>query len=168
VNLSQCGYSWLLVVLFASLTRGQPSSGPVKVSYCDLVTNPEQFAGKMIEVRATIVGYRAPSVEMPAFSPQEPCSAYLNMALEFPNDVKPKPPFDLEKDSSYQKYQEALQKPMRIEATLEGRFDLVFVWKDRKRVRVAEGSGFGKKHSADARLVLRTMSDVKTWYKPRR
>jgi hypothetical protein len=159
--------SWLLVLPYASFSWGQPSPAPVKVSYCDLVTRPEQFAGKMVEVRATIVGYRAPSVEMPTFSPQEPCSAYLNIALEFPNDLASKP-FDPVRDATYQEYQQGLQKPMRIEATLEGRFELVFVWKDRKRVKFGEGRGFGKKHSADARLVLRRMSDVVTRYLPRR
>lgn len=81
---------------------------------------------------------------------------------------KPKPNFDLERDSSFQKYEDARQKGMRIEATLEGRFDPVFSWKDRKRVRVGEGEGYGKKHSADARLVLYKMSDVDTRYLPRK
>ncbi|MFN8009047.1 MAG: hypothetical protein U0V70_18865 [Terriglobia bacterium] len=168
MNLSIHACCWLIVLPLASLCWGQPTTGPVKVSYCDLVTNPEHFAGKMIEVRATIVGYKAPSIEMPAFLPQELCSAYLNIALERPENIEPRPSFELEKDSSYQKYREALQKPTRIEATLEGRFDLAYVWKDRKRIRVAEGSGFGRKHSADARLVLKRMSDVKTWQMPRR
>jgi hypothetical protein len=57
---------------------------------------------------------------------------------------------------------------MRIEVTLEGRFDPAFVWKDQKRIRVGDGNGYGKNHAADARLVLRKMSDVETRYMPRR
>jgi len=57
---------------------------------------------------------------------------------------------------------------MQVEATLQARFDAVFVWKDRKRVRIAEGQGFGRKHAADARLVLQRMSDVITRNIPRR
>ncbi len=146
----------------------------MKVSLCDLYMNPQQYVGKMVasarwlvEVRATIVGYRDPTVELPSFSRQEPCFAYLNIALEFPQNVSPRPPF-VERDASFRKYEEALQKPMRVEATLQARFDAVFVWKDRKRVRIAEGQGFGRKHAADARLVLQRMSDVITRNIPRR
>jgi len=125
------------------------------------VRRQDGCVGKMVEVRATIVGYRDPTVELPSFSRQEPCFAYLNIALEFPQNVSPRPPF-VERDASFRKYEEALQKPMRVEATLQARFDAVFVWKDRKRVRIAEGQGFGRKHAADARLVLQRMSDVIT------
>jgi hypothetical protein len=143
---------------------------PLKVTVCDLYREPQKYAGKMIELRATIVGHGEPTLEEPAFSPQEGCSAagYMIIALEFPQNVRPKPGFHLEKDSSFQKYEEALRKPNRVEATLEGRFDPVFVWQNKKRVRVAEGEGFGKKHSADARLVLRRMSQVEVRYIPRR
>lgn len=131
------------------------------------VRRQDGCVGKMVEVRATIVGYRDPTVELPSFSRQEPCFAYLNIALEFPQNVSPRPPF-VERDASFRKYEEALQKPMPVEATLQARFDAVFVWKDRKRVRIAEGQGFGRKHAADARLVLQRMSDVITRNIPRR
>lgn len=161
-------YSGVAALLLTVSCRAQADSAPLKASLCDLYTHPEQFAGKMIEVRAGIVGHRNPSIESPASSRQEPCSVYMGIVLEFPGDVTPKPPFDLERDAAFQKYQDALQKPMRIEATLVGRFDPVFVWKGQHRLRVGEGTGFGKKHSADARLVLRSMADVMTWYMPRR
>jgi hypothetical protein len=140
----------------------------MKVALCDLYKNPEQYAGKMVQVRATIVGHGDPALEEAVFTRQDPCGAYMSIALEFPQKVTPKPNFDLEKDSSFQKYEDAVQKGMRIEATLDGRFDPVFTWKDRKRVRVGEGAGYGKKHSADARLVLQKMSDVDTRYLPRK
>jgi hypothetical protein len=161
-------YSGVAALLLSVSCWAQADSTPVKASLCDLYTHPEQFAGKMIEVRASLVGHRDPSVESPASSRQEPCSAYMGIVLEFPDKVAPRPPFDLERDAAFQKYQDALQKPMRIEATLVGRFDPVFVWKDKHRLRVGEGTGFGKKHSADARFVLRSMADVMTWYMPRR
>ena len=91
----------------------------------------------------------------------------LEHSPRIPSNVSPRPPF-VERDASFRKYEEALQKPMQVEATLQARFDAVFVWKDRKRVRIAEGQGFGRKHAADARLVLQRMSDVITRNIPRR
>jgi hypothetical protein len=151
-----------LLIGSAEGTQSQTDSPPLKVTMCDLYKNPQKYAGQMIEVRSTIVGYRDPTLERPAFSPQEPCSAsgYMIIALELPQDVKPKPGFDLIRDSSFQKYEEGLQKPMRIEATLEGRFDPVFVWQNQKRERVGEGNGYGKKHDHDGRIVLLRLSDV--------
>jgi hypothetical protein len=160
------------VVLSGSLARAQSQSegAPLKVTICDLYNDPQKYAGKMIEVRATIAGYRDPKLEQPAFAPQAPCAAsgYMTIGLELPQNVRPKPEFDLIRDESFQKYAEALQKPMRIEATLEGRFDPTFIWRNRKRERVGEGEGYGKKHAEDGRLVLYKMSDVKTKDMPRK
>jgi hypothetical protein len=158
-----------LSILFAG-AQSHNGQAPLKVTMCDLYTDPQKYAGKMIEVRATIVGHHDPTLEQPAFTPQDPCgaSAYMTTGLEIPQNVKPKPKFDLIRDESFQKYEEALAKSMRIEATMEGRFDPVFIWRNRKRERVGEGEGFGKKHSKDARLVLHRISDVVTKYNPRR
>lgn len=156
-------------ILLSTCLAGQPNEDtPTKVTLCDLFTNPAQYAGKMVEFRGTLSGYRNPSVELPSFSKPESCSAYMTIVLELPQTVSPKPNFDLVRDEAFQKYEAAMSKPMRIEATLEGRFDPVFAWKDRKRVRIGEGPGFGKSHSADARLVLRKLSDVETRVMPRR
>jgi hypothetical protein len=160
------------VLLSGSLAvaQSQNEGAPLKVTMCDLYRDPQKYAGKMIEVRATIAGYRDPKLEQPAFAPQEPCAAsgYMTIGLELPQNVKPQPEFDLIRDESFQKYSEALQKPMRIEATLEGRFDPVFIWRNHKRERLGEGEGYGKKHAEDGRLVLRKLSDVMTKYIPRK
>jgi len=160
------------VVLSGSLARAQSQSEgvPLKVTICDLYSDPQRYAGKMIEIRATIAGYRDPKLEQPAFAPQKPCAAsgYMTIGLELPQNVRPKPDFDLIRDESFQKYAEALQRPMRIEATLEGRFDPTFIWRNHKRERVGEGEGYGKKHVEDGRLVLYKMSDVKTRDMPRK
>jgi len=160
------------VLLSSSFSRAQARNegAPLKVTMCDLYNDPQKYAGKMIEVRATIAGYRDPKLEQPAFAPQEPCAAsgYMTIGLELPQNAKPKPKFDLIRDESFQKYAEALQKPMRIEATLEGRFDPTFIWRNHKRERVGEGEGYGKQDSEDGRLVLYRMSDVETKYIPRK
>jgi hypothetical protein len=163
---------WAVVLLSSTLTGAEPQneSTLLKVTMCDLYRDPQKYAGKMIEVRATITGHRDPKLERPAFAPQEPCegSGYMIIGLELPQNVKPKPEFDLLRDEPFQKYTEALQKPMRIEATLEGRFDPTFVWRNHKRERVGEGEGYGKKRSEDGRLVLYKVSDVETKDAPRK
>jgi hypothetical protein len=162
----------LTLSLWGTFALGRPENETtsLKVTMCDLYTTPQKYAGKMIEVRATIVGYQGPTLEPPAFAAPEPCAAsgYMKIALELPQTAKPKPDFELVQDESFKKYEEALQKPMRIEATLQGRFDPVFVWQNHKRVRVGEGQGYGKSHSADGRLLLRKIDDVVTRYMPRR
>jgi hypothetical protein len=169
-----CNFWWSLcvaVLLSGSFARAQSQNGgaPLKVTMCDLYTDPQKYAGKMIEVRATI-GNRDLRIERPTFAPQDPCAAsgYMAIGLELPQNVRPKPEFDLLRDESFQKYSDALQKPMRIEATLEGRFDPTFIWRNHKRERVGEGEGYGKKHSEDGRLVLHKVSDVETKYIPRK
>ncbi len=161
----------LLILLSASFARAQSQNGdaPVKVTMCDLYTDPQKYAGKMIEVRATIRN-RDLRIEQPTFAPQPSCAApgYMTIGLELPQNVSPKPDFDLIRDESFQKYTEALQKPLRVEATLEGRFDPAFIWRNHKRERVGEGEGYGKKHSEDGRLVLHKVSDVETKYIPRK
>src|SRR5213592_3761280 len=94
----QCPKGLALILILSRFGWGQGDTAAMKVSLCDLYMNAQQYVGKMVEVRATIVGYRDPTVEMPSFSRQEPCSAYLNIALELPQNVSPRPPFDLERD----------------------------------------------------------------------
>jgi hypothetical protein len=167
-----CGLICVAVLLSSSPTRAgsQHGSTSLKVTICDLYADPQKYAGQMIEVRATIITYREPELEQPMLEPQERCAApgYMTIGLKFPGNIKPNPQFDLIRDESFQKYAEALDKPMRIEATIEGRFDPVFIWRNHKRERVAEGKGYGKKHYEDARIVLQKMSDVVTKYMPDR
>jgi hypothetical protein len=161
---------WALSISLLGVLCAQQSSDsePVKTTLCELYQNPEQYQGRIVSVRGTIAGYRETLVDSPASSAQPPCSAYMTILLDVTENVSPKPNFELEKDAVYGEYEDAQAKGLRIEVTLEGRFDPVFTWKERKRIRVAEGEGFGRKHAADARIVLRRMTDLKTWSIPRR
>jgi hypothetical protein len=95
-----------------------------------------------------------------------------DVIVVLPDQVKPAPDFQLVRDESYKKLQQALHDsvPIRIDATYEGRFDGAFVWRDRQRIRVGqdEVKGYGKKHEYDARIVLRQVSDVWAMPIPRR
>lgn len=147
-----CGFCW-----------GQDAVRPIDTSLCELYQHPEDYAGKMIKVRAGSVG--SLHIENTLHdSPAKPCSAYMRLVVVFPEQVKPAPGFQVVRDESYKKVVEALHipGPTHIDATYEGRFDPVFVWRDHKRIRVGQGSekGYGKKHEYDGRIVLRQVSDV--------
>jgi len=166
-------YTTVILLMLVVGTSGSSTlqSGSTQVTMCDIYNDPQQFSGRMIKVRATITGYSNPTLERPSFSPQEECAAkkYMIVALELPQDLSPKPDFDMPpEDTSFQKYQQARRGRNRIEATLEGRLDATFVWENRKRIRIGPGKGYGKNHSADARLILHRISDVSIRHIPKR
>ncbi len=160
--------SWALMLIVGVICRGQTGkqAAPVKVTFCDLYQDPHKYSGKMIEVRAIVYGY--PNATLDEANAHEQCSSYMTIGLEFPRNVRPKPDFDLERDKSFQKFEEGWRRGMRVIARFEGRFDPVFTWRDHKRMRVGEGPGFGKKHAEDGRLILHRVSEVKALYVPRK
>jgi hypothetical protein len=149
------------LLLFSSLicpAQREKQLEPLKATFCELYEHPQKYAGKMVEVHAAVYGNRDPTVDQAG--PHEPCSAHMTIGLQFPQDVKPKPAFDLQHDESFQKFEDGWRKGMRTIARIQGRFDPVFVWKDHQKVRIGQGDGFGQKHSNDARIVLYRVSDV--------
>ncbi len=153
--------SLFLLALYAVLSYGQmdKQDTPLKVTSCDLYEHPESYAGKMIVVRASVSGA---DLALDDFSNQKPCSAYMRLHLEFPQEVRPAPTFDVLRNDAYDELFEKLHQGMNVIATYEGRFDPVFVWRDQKRIRVGDGAdkGYGKKHRYDGRIVLRNVSAV--------
>jgi hypothetical protein len=165
--ITRAAFCCLLVLTGSELCSGQKSVNPVEASLCDLFQNPEQYAGKMIKVRAGSVGDL--HIEDTLHDSQaEPCPAYMRIIVVFPYQVKPAPAFQLVQDDSYKNLSEALrsQRPIHIDATYEGRFDAVFVWRDHKRIRIVQGNqtGYGKRHEYDGRIVLHQVSDI--WAMP--
>ncbi len=158
--LVSCGFCW-----------GQEAVKPIETTLCELYRNPEQYAGKMIKVRGASVGSLSIGDALHD-SPAGKCPAYMRIIVVFPEQVKPAPAFQLVRDDSYRKLEEALHAagPTHIDATYEGRFDAAFVWRDQKRIRIAEDQvkGYGKKHEYDGRIVLRQVSDVWTRRLPQR
>ena len=135
----------------------------IKTTLCELAKDPSRFNGKMVSFRASIIGgRRGQEITLEDFTIREGCSAYMNIIMEMPVKVKPKPNFSFENDFSYQKFQAALREPVTIDATVDGRFDASFVWKNKMRLRVGEGNGFGRKHRAEGRLVVVRLSGVIT------
>ena len=156
----------LLLVLNGVFCYGQMET-PLKVTMCELYEHPEQYAGKMVEVRASVMGS---DLALDDFSSQKPCSTYMKLHLEFPKDVKPAPGFDVTHNQAYDELFQKMRQGMGVEATYVGRFDPAFVWREHKRVRVGESTeqGYGKKHRYDGRIVLREVSDVVAHSMPRK
>jgi hypothetical protein len=157
------------VFLFAPYTvlcYGQMDA-PLKVTMCELYEHPEQYAGKMVEVRASLMGS---DLALDDFSNQNPCPAYMKVHLEFPKEVKPAPGFDVTHNQAYDELFQKMRLGMGVEATYVGRFDPAFVWREHKRVRVGESTaqGYGKKGRYDGRIVLREVSDVVAHSMPRK
>lgn len=151
----------LSLVLYAVLSYGQmdKQDTPLKVTMCDLYEHPEQYAGKIVEVRANVSGK---DLALDDFSETKSCSAYMKLHLELPQETTPAPGFDLVRGDAYNELHEKLHQGMNVVATYEGRFDPLFVWREQKRVRVGEGTdkGYGKSRRYDGRIVLRKVSDV--------
>jgi hypothetical protein len=168
INWRTCGHAGFLLLLLTSgavLGQEQKHVDAVNVTFCDLYSEPQKFAGKMIMVRAILYGYRDPILESTG-TKDESCMSYMTIGLVLPQDLKPSPDFIALKDESFQTFEHAWQHGMRIMATFEGRFDPVFVWRDHKRVRVGQGQGFGRKHLEDGRIILRRVSDISAFPVP--
>lgn len=160
-------FGCVLLLVHSGFCWGQGAAKPVEVTLCDLYQHPDQYHGKMVKVRGSSVDNLHLEDMLPD-SPSQSCPDYMRLVVVFPNQVRPAPGFQLVEDEAFKKLAEALRflGPIHIDATYEGRFDPVFVWRDHKRIRVGEGNenGYGKKHEYDGRIVLRQVSDV--WAKP--
>jgi hypothetical protein len=161
------GATFACILLLSGLCCGQNTTKPIEVALCELYQHPEQYAGKMVKVHAgSVSGLSIENLRHDA--PAERCSAFMTLIVVFPNQVKPPPSFRIVQDESYKKLVESLQYPgpIHIDATYEGRFDLLFVWRDHKRISVRDGveKGYGKKYEYDGRIVLHQVSEV--WAMP--
>jgi hypothetical protein len=169
--ISRLTYCGVLLLAGCLPFWGQEYAKPAQITLCELYSHPEQYNGKMIKVRGgSLSELRIENIVHDL--PTEPCPTYMRIIVVLPDQVKPAPDFQLVRDESYKKLQQALHDsvPIRIDATYEGRFDVAFVWRDRQRIRVGqdEVKGYGKKHEYDARIVLRQVSDVWAMPIPRR
>lgn len=92
----------------------------------------------------------------------KPCPSWMSIIVVLPNQVKPAPDFNLVKDDSFNKFEEAMyhSRPIHIEATFEGRFDSAVTIENGKRIET--GKGYGTKHQHNGRIVLHRVSEVMT------
>ena len=149
----------------------QDTEKPLEATLCDLYQHPDQYAGKIVKVRGGSVGDLRIEYNILHDSHAEPCPTYMRLVVVFRDQIKPAPAFQLIRDESYKKLEEALHStsPIHMDATYKGRFDAAFFWRDHKRIKVdgSDVKGYGKKHEYDGRIVLHRVSDVWTMRLPR-
>jgi hypothetical protein len=150
----------LFLALYTTMGRGNADqqsqqSAPINPTLCDLAEHPEQYAGKMVAVHASEMGK---DFWIEDFT-NKSCSSWTQVVVVYPDQIKPAPGFDLVRDDAF--------KRRNVEATYEGRFDVAYVWRDRKRISVGTDKGYGKKQKYGARIVLRSISEVIARPRPR-
>jgi hypothetical protein len=158
MNLMRGFFVFLLLLMITF--SGASGADEVSVNFCKLLANPENFAGRVISVRARITKSRHGIVLN-----GEGCDGAI--LLELRAEVVPKREAVLTKDSEYEKFDQALfifkpgstELKNQIEATFEGRFDTALRMKDGKRVRISKG--YGQNSILTSRLVLYKVSDVR-------
>jgi hypothetical protein len=155
------GAALMLVLASSSTGRTVRQSGTsaAQVTMCDLYRNPEQYAGKMVQFRASVVRWDAKHFWLDDFAPSPGCKAYMRVVTAFPNDVSPKASFQFVQDDSWRRVVEQV-KSSNVEAAFVGQFEPHFVWREHKRVKVADGAASKKQDDYDGRLVLLSVSDV--------
>ena len=139
-----------------SQERPDQQSTPVHATLCELAEHPEQYAGKMIAVHANEMGK---DFWIEDFS-NKTCSAWTQVMVVYPEQVKPSPGFDLIRDDVFDRFFAEMRKGQNVEATYEGRYDVAYVWRDHKRIDVTSQKGYGKNHRYGARIVLHRVYDV--------
>jgi hypothetical protein len=152
----------IFVLVGCVFCLGRDDTQPVEAILCDVYQHPEQYAGKMVKVRAAVIGIAfRDDLWIDDFG-EKSCPAYMRVILVLPEHVKPAPQFELVRDRSFKDFEDALHNGKRVEATFEGRLDASFHWRDKKRIAVADSQakGFGKKHGFDGRVVLHQVSDI--------
>jgi hypothetical protein len=156
--MSKYSIGLLLCSLFPTWGHAQTGAGesPTKATLCELYQHPEQFAGKIVSVRASVAGN---DLWIDTFE-QKACSSWMNVVVVLPEQVKPAPGFSLLHDDSLTTLLKSVRQGKGVQATFEGRFDAAFIWRDHKRIPVGTDPGYGKKNRYGGRIVLQRVSDV--------
>jgi hypothetical protein len=152
----------IFVFVDCVLCSGRDDARPVEAILCDVYQHPEQYDGKMVKVRAAVIGIDFRDDLWIEDFAEKSCPAYMRVIVVLPEQVKPAPQFELVRDKSFKDFEDALHDGKRVNATFEGRLDAAFHWRDRKRIAVgdSQAKGYGKKHGFDGRVVLHQVSDV--------
>lgn len=165
------GFGLALLFLHDMLSAAQLKSepAPVKATLCELAQHPEQYIGKMVEVRASVAGN---DLWIDDFEQKPACPSWMGVIVVLPEQVKPSADFDAVRDDSFTQFFDDLHKGMNVQATFEGRFEAVRSWRNQKQIWVGEAreksKGFGKKGQYGGRIVLLRVSDILARHVPRK
>jgi hypothetical protein len=106
--------AWLIALALHQVA----SESPQRVEYCALVKDPQQFASKTVIVQAPLTELKQGEwgIDSHCFQP---------MLLAFPNDVRPRPDFQLEKTEGIRLMLQARrERRVLFRGDFVGRFDL--------------------------------------------
>src|SRR5215510_12324873 len=92
-----------LLVLLAFAAHSAGSTDGISVVFCQLLTTPEHFTGKVVSVRANVEKYRHGIVLH-----TKECDGSMLLELRADVDVAPKREVALQKDFEYEKFDKAL------------------------------------------------------------
>lgn len=149
---------------------GEPNEQADKLvspTFCELVEQPEKFSGKMVSVRGRVArGWTRTGRPIQDLGIGEPwpftrCASKI-IRVDFPEQARPKPDFELIKDDGFHAFVSALRGYTRIEATFQGRFD----WSGGAD-KTTGGSGGGNP-KLGMTLVLHNVSELDVKWLPRR
>ena len=105
----------VLVILSSGLLWAQEVEKPIPLTMCELFEHPEQYVGKTVKVRGASVGAELWVGNATMSGPVKNCSAWLNVIVVFPRQVSPTPGFDVVRDESLIKLENAINHYMRID-----------------------------------------------------
>jgi hypothetical protein len=152
------GVSFLIPFLAGSCAWSENDSVVTKTTLCELAQFPNQYTGKMVEVRANVSGSELWITDL------KECPSFMGVILVMSYQVKPRPSFETMRDDMFNRVFEELGKGKWVVATFEGRFDGVYTWKNQKQIWISEGkekfTGFGRNGLAGGRIILRRISDI--------
>src|SRR5271165_6130600 len=105
-------FGCVLLLAGCRLCWGQDATKPIKATLCDLYQHPEQYTGKLVQVRGTVASN---DLWIDTFS-EKPCPTYMRVLVVFPDRVKPTPGFDLVRDQSFKEFENAFyhSRPIHI------------------------------------------------------
>ena len=129
----------------------------LKVRMCDLYTEPQRYAGRLVEFRAIAMNTRLDDLWIEDFEGPT-CNFYMGIVAIFPEQVIPKPPFSFISNEAFPQFVSSI-RTMWVEAKFVGRFDPGFVWREKKRIKIADVAGLGDK-KYDGRIVLQSISEI--------
>src|SRR5688572_15186180 len=108
----------VLAWLIALASYQAASESPQRVEYCALMKDPQQFASKTVIVQARLTELKGGEwgIDSHCFQP---------IVLAFPNDVRPKPDFQLERTEGVRLLQQARrERHVLFRGDFVGRFDV--------------------------------------------
>jgi hypothetical protein len=158
----------LVIAQALGFCQAERDNMPIKATLCELAKNPEQYIGKMVEVKASVAGN---DLWIDDFENKSTCGCWMGVIVVLTEKTKPNPDFDTVKDESFKRLFEDLRAGMDVQATFEGRFEAIYTWQNQKQICLSNAGkqqkGFGNKGQYGGRIILHRVSDIVSRRRPR-